>query len=84
MELKEFNSFGKNILFTGANSGIGFYSLIELLKKENYLYVPIKSNNSRKIFINNLKNYFNDQFLFKYLNIIEEVNFCDLENVCSG
>ena len=52
LELKEFNNFGKNILFTGANSGIGFYSLIQLLKKENYLYVPIKSNERIKIFIN--------------------------------
>ena len=81
MELKEFNNFGKNILFTGANSGIGFYSLIQLLKKENYLYVPIKSNERIKIFINNLKRYFNDKFLSKYLNIIGDSDFCDLENI---
>ena len=81
MELKEFNNFGKNILFTGANSGIGFYSLIQLLKKENYLYVPIKSNERRKIFINNLKRHFNDNFLSKYLNIIGDSDFCDLENI---
>ena len=81
MELKDFNGSGKNILFTGANSGIGFYSLIKFLKKENHLYVPIKSNKRKEIFIKNLKKYFNDQFLKKYLYIIEEADFCDLENI---
>tara|TARA_B100001109_G_scaffold94677_1_gene76893 strand:- start:527 stop:1552 length:1026 start_codon:yes stop_codon:yes gene_type:complete len=80
-DLNNFNSFGKNILFTGANSGIGFYSLIQLLKKENYLYVPIRSNSRRKILIEKLKIYFNDLFLSKYLFLIEEVDFNDLKNI---
>ena len=37
-----FNQFGKNILITGANSGIGFYSVIKFLETKNYLYVPIR------------------------------------------
>ena len=81
LELTDFNSFGKNILFTGANSGIGFCSLIQLLKKENYLYVPIRSEKRKKIFIAKLLNYFDTKFLSKYLNIIEEVDFSNLENI---
>jgi len=81
LELTDFNSFGKNILFTGANSGIGFCSLIQLLKKENYLYVPIRSTKRKNLFIDKLRNYFESDFLFKYLNIIEDVDFSNLENI---
>jgi len=33
----------KNILITGGNSGIGFFAIINLLKKKNNLYVVIKN-----------------------------------------
>ena len=33
----------KNILITGGNSGIGFFAIINLLKKKNNLFVVIKS-----------------------------------------
>ena len=81
VDLNDLNDFGKNILFTGANSGIGFYSLINLLKQENYLYVPIRSKSRRKIFLDKLQSYFDHQFLSKYLNIIEEIDFSNLENI---
>ncbi len=81
LDLNDFNSSRKNILFTGANSGIGFYALIKLLKKENFIFVPIRSNYRKKIFLNKLKNLFNEEFLSNYLNIIEDVDFSNLENI---
>tara|TARA_Y100001970_G_scaffold293136_1_gene438011 strand:- start:19754 stop:20779 length:1026 start_codon:yes stop_codon:yes gene_type:complete len=81
LDLNELNSFGKNILFTGANSGIGFYSLINLLKKENYLFIPIRSESRKKILLEKLKSNFKNEFLSKYLNIIDNVDFSNLKNI---
>tara|TARA_Y100001968_G_scaffold333950_1_gene401708 strand:+ start:660 stop:1685 length:1026 start_codon:yes stop_codon:yes gene_type:complete len=81
LDLAELNSSGRNILFTGANSGIGFYSLIHLLKNENYLYIPIRSKHRKKILLEKLKIHFNYEFLSKHLNIIDGVDFANLENI---
>ena len=71
----------KNILITGGNSGIGFFSTISLLKGKNYLYVPIKSDLRKQEFINKVQKYFDNTFINKYLNIIENADLSDLENV---
>ena len=54
------NKFGKTIFITGANSGIGFYSVIKFLETENYLYVPIRSRQRKDKFINDLKKIYSD------------------------
>ena len=77
----KFNHFGKYILLTGANSGIGFYSSINLLKNGNYLYIPIRSKKRAEVFINKLKKYFDLNHLNKYLNIIDNVDFSNLDNI---
>ena len=46
-----YNQFGKTIFITGANSGIGFYSLIKFLKAKNYIFVPVRSEKRKEIFI---------------------------------
>jgi len=76
-----FNQFGKNILITGGNSGIGFYCVINLLKQKNYIYIPVRSISREKDFLAKLKIYFDMNFLNKYLNIIKEIDFSDLENI---
>tara|TARA_Y100000589_G_scaffold120030_1_gene114417 strand:- start:5029 stop:6054 length:1026 start_codon:yes stop_codon:yes gene_type:complete len=76
-----FNDFGKNIFITGANSGIGFYSTLYFLKKENYLFIPIRSSERKKNFFKKLTNYFEIEFLNKHLNIIENIDFDDLNNI---
>ena len=50
-----FNQFGKTIFITGANSGIGFYSVIKFLESKNYLYVPIRSKSRKDSFLTDLK-----------------------------
>ena len=75
------NKFGKTIFITGANSGIGFYSVIKFLETENYLYVPIRSRKRKDIFINNLKNFYSENHLRKYLKIIDDIDLSNLENV---
>ena len=47
----------KNILITGGNSGIGFFTTINLLKTQNNLYIPIRSSSRRDNFFN-INNYF--------------------------
>ena len=76
-----FNNYGKNILITGASSGIGFYSLINLLKKENYLFIPIRSFSRVKELKFKLKNFFDDDYLNKFLNFIYDADFSDLNNI---
>ena len=76
-----FNEYGKKILITGASSGIGFYSLIKLLKKENYLYIPIRSYSRGKELKSKLGNFFNNDFLSKFLNLIYDTDFSDLNNI---
>ena len=76
------NKFGKTIFITGANSGIGFYSVINFLKSKNYLYIPIRSKIRKDEFIKNLKNFFNGDYLQKYLTIIDDIDFSDLKNIC--
>tara|TARA_Y100001978_G_C23671723_1_gene424138 strand:- start:115 stop:1125 length:1011 start_codon:yes stop_codon:yes gene_type:complete len=76
-----FNNSGKNIFITGANSGIGFYALINLLKNKNFLCVPIRSKTRKDLFLKNLKKIFDEIYLQKYLTIIENIDLDDLENI---
>ena len=46
----------KNILITGGNSGIGFFAIINLLKKENNLYVVIKNELRKNEFLKKSRN----------------------------
>ena len=71
----------KDILITGGNSGIGFFAIINLLKKKNNLYVVIKSELRKNQFIKIIKKYFDKDYLNKYLNIIENCDLSDLENI---
>jgi len=41
----------KNILITGGNSGIGFFTIINLLKTKNNLYVVIKNEFRKNEFL---------------------------------
>ena len=75
------NGNGKNILITGASSGIGFYALVKLLKKENYLFIPIRSSSRVQDLKSKLRNYFNDEYLNKFLNFICDTDFSDLNNI---
>ena len=75
------NTSGKNILITGGNSGLGFYSVINLLKDKNYIFIPIKSIQRKHNFLNKLYQYFEPNFLNNYLNIINEVDLSDLKNI---
>ena len=81
MILADLNSFGKNILITGGNSGIGFYCLVNLLEKRNNLYVPLKSKSRKDKLLNQLTKYFDCKFLNDHLEIIEDVDFSDLFNI---
>jgi len=76
-----YNQFGKTIFITGANSGIGFYSVIKFLETKNYLYVPIRSKIREDLFLNDLKNLFSESHLKKYLKIISDIDFANLENI---
>ena len=76
-----FNEFGRNILITGGNSGIGFYSVINLLKSGNYLYIPIKSISRKNNFIKRLKEIFEVDYLNNFLHIIDNCDFSDLKNI---
>tara|TARA_Y100001978_G_scaffold5680_1_gene4711 strand:+ start:75 stop:1100 length:1026 start_codon:yes stop_codon:yes gene_type:complete len=75
------NDSGKCILFTGSNSGIGFYSVINLLRNKNYLYLTIRSIKRKKSFIYRLSKYFDQKYIDKYLNIIDDVDFIDIRNI---
>ena len=70
----------KNILITGGNSGIGFFAIINLLKKKNNLYVVIKNEFRKNEFLQIIEKYFDKNYLSKYLNIIENCDLSDLEN----
>ena len=76
-----FNDYGKNILITGASSGIGFYALVNLLKKENYLFIPIRSFSRGQELKFKLRNFFDNDFLNKFLNLIYDADFSDLNNI---
>jgi len=76
-----FNDYGKNILITGASSGIGFYALVNLLKKQNYLFIPIRSFSRGQELKFKLRNFFDIDFLNKYLNLIYDTDFSDLNNI---
>ena len=71
----------KDILITGGNSGIGFFSTINLLKTKNNLYIPIRSASRRDIFLSKLLKYFERKYLEKYLNLIENIDLSNLENI---
>ena len=45
----------KNILITGGNSGIGFFTIINLLKTKNNLYVVIKNELRKEEFLEKIK-----------------------------
>ena len=71
----------KNILITGGNSGIGFFAIINLLKKKNNLYVVIKNNFRKNDFLKRIEKYFDKNYLKKYLNIIGNSDLSDLDNI---
>ena len=71
----------KNILITGGNSGIGFSATINLLKRKNNLYIPIRSESRKEEFINKIQKYFENNYINKYLKIIENIDLSDLENI---
>ncbi len=71
----------KNILMTGGNSGIGFFAIINLLKKKNNLYVVIKNEFRKNEFIKKIEKYFDKNYLSKSLKIIENCDLSDLENI---
>ena len=75
------DNLGKNILITGGNSGIGFYCVVNLLKNKNFIFVPIKSKQRKDDFLLKLSNYFETNYLTKYLEIINEIDLSDLENI---
>ena len=71
----------KNILITGGNSGIGFFSTINLLKRKNNLFIVIRSESRKEEFLNKIQKYFDENYINKYLNIIENIDLSDLENI---
>jgi protochlorophyllide reductase len=71
----------KNILITGGNSGIGFYATINLLNTKNNLYVVIKSELRKHEFLKKIEKHFDENYLNKYLNIIENCDLADLDNI---
>ena len=71
----------KNILITGGNSGIGLFSIINLLKTKNNLFVVIKSELRKNEFLKKIEKYFDKTYLSKYLNIIENCDLSNLENI---
>ncbi len=71
----------RNILVTGGNSGIGFFAIINLLKKKNNLYVVIKNELRKNQFMKTLEKYFDNNYLSKFLNIIENCDLSDLKNI---
>ena len=71
----------KNILITGGNSGIGFFAIINLLKKKNILYVVIKNEFRENEFLRKIEKHFDKNYLSKFLNIIENCDLSDLENI---
>ena len=76
-----FNDYGKNILLTGGSSGIGFYCLINLLKKGNYLFVPVRTFSRGQELISKLRYFFDNDHLNKFLNLIYDSDFSDLNNI---
>ena len=71
----------KNILITGGNSGIGFFTTINLLKTQNNLYIPIRSLSRKEEFLLKLIKYFDKEYLEKYLNLIDNIDLSNLENI---
>lgn len=76
-----YNQSGKTIFITGANSGIGFYSVIKFLETKNYLYVPVRSKIRKDLFLNNLRKFYSESHLKKYLKIISDIDLANLENI---
>ena len=71
----------KNILITGGNSGIGFFAIINLLKTKNNLFVVIKNEFRKNEFLKKIEEYFDKNYLSKFLNIIENCDLSDLKNI---
>jgi len=71
----------KNILITGGNSGIGFFTTINLLKTQNNLFITIRSLSRKEDFLLKLLKYFDKKYLQKYLNIIENIDLSNLANI---
>ena len=71
----------KNILITGGNSGIGFFTIINLLKTKNNIYVVIKNEFRKNEFLKTIEKYFDKNYLCKFLNIIENCDLSDLANI---
>ena len=71
----------KNILITGGNSGIGFFTTINLLKTQNNLYIPIRSLSRKEEFLLKLIKYFDKEYIEKHLNLIDNIDLSNLENI---
>ncbi len=71
----------KNILITGGNSGIGLFATINLLKTKNNLYILIRSSKRRDEFFSKLLKIFDENYLEKYLNLIDNIDLSNLENI---
>jgi len=71
----------KNILITGGNSGIGFFTTINLLKTQNNLFITIRSLSRKEDFLLKLLKHFDKKYLQKYLNIIENIDLSNLANI---
>ena len=52
----------KKFLFTGGNSGIGLFAIINLLKTKNNLYVVIKSESRKHEFLKTIEKYFDKNY----------------------
>ena len=71
----------KNILITGGNSGIGFFTTINLLKTQNNLYIPIRSISRKEEFLLKLIKYFDKEYIDKHINLIDNIDLSNLENI---
>ena len=71
----------KNILITGGNSGIGFFTTINLLKTQNNLYIPIRSLSRKEEFLLKLIKYFDKEYIENHLNLIDNIDLSNLENI---
>ena len=51
------------------------------MKTQNNLYIPIRSLSRKQEFLLKLTNYFDKEYLEKYLNLIDNIDLSNLENI---